>query len=73
MQHADHEGDTAAQTKSDHHLGTVEICEMATAPDEEKNLFSLRVNGGPDRITMRPIKETCRVGLIFDARHYLFW
>jgi hypothetical protein len=27
---------------------------MVAAPDEEKNLFSLRVNGGPDRNTMTP-------------------
>jgi hypothetical protein len=72
VQHADHEGNTAAQKKPDHHLGTVEICEMATAPDEEKNLFSLRVNGGPDRDTMMPTKESCRVDLIFVVRHYLF-
>jgi len=71
VQHADHEGDTAAQKKSDHPLGTVEICEMVAAPDEEKNPFSLWVNGGPDRDTMTP-QEPCRVGLIFVIRHYLF-
>ena len=57
MQHADHEGDTAAQKKSDHPLGTVEICEMVAAPDEEKNLFLLRIKCGPDRDTMSPIKS----------------
>jgi len=30
---------------------------MVAAPDEEKNLFSLRINGGPDRDTMSPIKS----------------
>jgi len=31
---------------------------MVAAPDKEKNHFSLRVNCGPDRDTMTPIKET---------------
>ena len=35
----------------------MEICEMVAAPDEEKNLFSLWINGGPDRDTMSPIKS----------------
>jgi hypothetical protein len=36
---AKNEGDPAAQEKSDHHLGTVEIFCMAIAPYEENNPF----------------------------------
>ena len=54
---AKNEGDPAAQEKSDHHLGTVEIFCMAVAPYEENTPFLLRINGGPDRDTMSPIKS----------------
>jgi len=37
---------------------------MVAAPDEEKNPFLLRVNGGPDRDTMSPIKSPARVGTV---------
>ena len=30
---------------------------MAIAPDKENNPFLLRINGGPDRDTMSPIKS----------------
>ena len=62
--YAEHEGDPAAQTKPIHHLGTVETWKMVAAPDEEKNPFLLRVNSGPDRDTMSPIKSPARVGTI---------
>jgi hypothetical protein len=62
--YAEHEGDPAAQTKPIHYLGTVETREMVAAQDEEKNPFLLRVNGGPDRITMRPITSPARVGTL---------
>ena len=62
--YAEHEGDPAAQTKPIHHLGTVETREMVAAPDEEKNPFLLRLNGGPDRDTMSPIKSPARVGTL---------
>ena len=52
--------------------GLGKYADLVAAPDEEKNPFSLRVKGGPDRDTMTPIKEPCRVGIIFVARHYLF-
>ncbi|MDO9326361.1 MAG: hypothetical protein Q7T80_15530 [Methanoregula sp.] len=68
MQNATYEGDTATQKKPDHHLGTVEICKMAVAPDEEHFFM---VNDGPDRDTMTP-QEPCRVDLLFVVRHYLF-
>ena len=70
---AKNEGDPAAQEKSDHYLGTVEIFCMAVAPYEENNPFSVQIKGGPDRDTMRPIKEPCRVGTIYVVRHYLSW
>ncbi len=50
----------------------MEKSDLVAAPDKEKNHFSLQVNGGPDRDTMTPIKEPCRVGIIFVVRHYLF-
>jgi len=37
---------------------------MVAAPDEEKNPFLLRVIGGPDRDTMRPITSPARVGIV---------
>ena len=38
--------------------------ELVAAPDKEKNPFLLRVNGGPDRDTMTPIKSPARVGTV---------
>jgi hypothetical protein len=58
VQNVEHEANPSAQKKQIHYLGIVETCEMVAAPDKEKNPFSLRVNGGPDRDTMTPIKET---------------
>jgi len=37
---------------------------MVAAQDEEKNPFLLRVSGGPDRVTMRPITSPARVGTV---------
>jgi len=58
VQNVEHEATPSAQKKPIQYLGTVETCEMVAAPDKEKNHFSLRVNCGPDRDTMTPIKET---------------
>ena len=59
--------------KSNNRWWNVEIFCMVAAQDEEKNHFSLRVKVGPDRDTMMPTKEPCRVGLIFVVWHYLSW
>jgi hypothetical protein len=64
VQNVEHETNPSAQKKPIHYLGTVETCEMVAAPDKEKNPFSLRVNGGPDRDTMTPIKSPARVGTV---------
>jgi hypothetical protein len=45
-------------------MGNGEKADLVAAPDEEKNLFSLLINGGPDRDTMRSIKSPARVGTI---------
>jgi hypothetical protein len=45
-----------ASQKPINHLGDVEKSDLVAAPDKEKNYFSLQVNGGPDRDTMRQIK-----------------
>jgi hypothetical protein len=62
-----------ASQKSNNRWGNVEIFCVVAAQDEEKNHFSLRVKVGPDRDTMMPTKEPCRVGLIFVVWHYLSW
>jgi hypothetical protein len=51
----------------------VEKPDLVVAPDKEKNHFLLQANDGPDRDTMKPTKEPCRVGTIFVVRHYLSW
>ena len=53
-----------ASQKSNINWRDVEIFCMVAAQDEEKNYFSLRVKVGPDRDTMMPTKEPCRVGTI---------
>jgi len=45
-------------------MGYGEKSDLVAAPDKEKNHFSFQENGGPDRDTMTPIKEPCRVGTI---------
>jgi hypothetical protein len=47
-------------------MGDVEKSDLVAAPDEEKNHFSLQVNGGPDRDTMTPIKSPA--GLVLYRR-----
>ena len=46
---------------------------LVAAPDKEKNPFSVQVKGGPDRDTMRPIKEPCPGWYNIDSWHYLSW
>ena len=57
VSHDQQERILGAPQKPFNHLGDGEKSDLVAAPDEEKNSFSLRVNGGPDRDTMSPIKS----------------
>lgn len=46
---------------------------VVAAPDKDADHLFLSVKSGPDRDTMRPIKEPCPGWYNIDARHYLFW
>jgi hypothetical protein len=46
---------------------------VVAAPDKDADHLFLSVKSGPDRDTMRPIKEPCPGWYNIDAWHYLSW